>query len=335
MSYNKKKTVLITGGAGFIGSFMCNRLVAEGFSLIILDNLFRGSLDNIKNLLTDKNLFINIDIANNNSINVIADIIDKYKPELIMHYAAINGTQYFYDEPAKVAVVNSIATYNLMESIKKIVVKNKKYLPLIYFSSTSEVYGEPFNIPTKETDITYTRVYEDRDSYAAAKLMSEFYVKLLSKEIKIPFLITRIFNVYGPRMVGTKYGQVIPEFITRLLNKEYPLKIIGDGSHSRSFCYIDDHIDLTMKLLKSGLKNEVVNLGNPNEISIKELAKTIMIIMDKEPKFKYRPARKGDHMRRCPDIRKLTKVVGDYGFTTLEDGIKQTIDYYKDNLLNG
>jgi nucleoside-diphosphate-sugar epimerase len=332
MKFNnqKNKTAIVTGGAGFIGSHMSKKLAKEGYSVIIIDNLFRGSLNNLGDLLNDNNhSFYKIDLTENSSIIEVHKIIMNIKPALIMHYAAVNGTQYFYDEPAKVAVVNSLATLNLLKSIEITIGKDSGYTPKLYFSSTSEVYGEPLNIPTYESDITYMRVEEDRDSYAAAKLMSEFYVRLYAKTNKFPYIITRIFNVYGPKMIGTKYGQVIPEFITRLLTGEYPLNILGNGEHTRSFCYIDDHVDLTMKLIDSGIENEVINLGNPTEISIRDVASLVMNQLKMEPKFNFKIERKGDHMRRCPDISKMKQYVGNYDFTCLEVGVQKTIEFYK------
>ena len=323
------KTALVTGGAGFIGSHMCQKLVNNGYSLIIIDNLFRGSINNINELLSvESNKFYNIDLATNQCISQVKDILIKYKPDLIIHYAAINGTQYFYDQPTKVSTVNSVSTYNVLEALKiskKVIDFNTKFC----FASTSETYGEPFNIPTNENDITYARVQQDRDSYSAAKLMSEFYTRLYCKELKIDYIILRIFNVYGPKMIGTKYGQVIPEFISRILNGEYPLKILGKGNHTRSFCYIDDHINLTFKLINSKCSNQIINLGNPKEISILNLANKVMKRMNIKPKFEFSKEREGDHLRRCPDISRLLSYVGNYKFMSLSLGLDKTIDYYK------
>lgn len=323
------KTALITGGAGFIGSHMSHKLVNNGYKIIIIDNLFRGSLNNINDILSnDNNKFYNIDLATNECIVELKDLLIKYKPDLIIHYAAINGTQYFYDEPTKVSTVNSISTYNVLEALK--IAKKLTKLDLKFcFASTSETYGEPFNVPTSENDVTYARVLQDRDSYSAAKLMSEFYTRLYCKELKVDFLILRIFNVYGPKMIGTKYGQVIPEFISRILQGENPLKILGKGNHTRSFCYIDDHINLTFNLINSNCSNQIINLGNPIEISILDLASKVMNRMNLKPKFEFIEEREGDHLRRCPNITKLLDYIGDYKFLTLDEGLDKTIEYYK------
>lgn len=312
---------LITGGAGFIGSNVAKKLVKDGHIVIIVDNLFRGSIDNISEILQKQNCsFVKLDLEFENSVYDLADIIVDYDVDRILHYAAINGTQYFYDIPERVAVVNSITTYHVMRGIEH----SKKKVDIV-FASTSETYGEPEIIPTPETAKTYFRINQDRDSYSVAKMMSEFYVKLFARKLSLNFLILRIFNVYGKGMIGTKYGQVIPEFIKRLSDGEYPLKIYGDGQHTRSFCHIDDHVELTNRLLEKGFLSDVINLGNNEEISILNLASLIMRIMSLEPRIEFGEERDGDHLRRCPDISKLISLVGDYEFISLEEGIRKSI----------
>ena len=320
------KKAIITGGAGFIGSFMSKKLIEEGYYIFILDNLFRGRKENIEDLLLDKSAELIItDLADISCKLTISNLLKENNDiDLIIHYAAINGTQFFYDKPQEVAKVNSIATYHLMESL----LDNKDILNSslkLIFASTSETYGEPFNLPTNESDLTYFRINEDRDSYAVAKMMSEFYVRLYSKKIDLDFIILRIFNVYGPKMVGTKYGQVVPEFINRLKQGEYPLKLIGSGQQKRSFIYIEDHVNLTWKIIKSNAKNEIINLGNDEEISIIDLANNIMSSMGLEPSYETSEDRSGDHMRRQPDISKLLEIVGGYNFIDLETGLRKCL----------
>jgi dTDP-glucose 4,6-dehydratase len=316
----KKNCVLITGGAGFIGSHMSEKFHRQGYQVLVLDNLFRGRRENIEHLLVGDNKLFPIDL-----IDQKVSVLLTYRPSIIIHYAAINGTQYFYDIPEKVAEVNSIGTYQLLKCLKDACGQAKDYKPFLVFASTSETYGEPFSIPSKETDVTYARVSEDRDSYAAAKLMSEFFVKLFAQSIGIEWMIFRIFNVYGPRMIGTKYGQVIPEFIQRLKGGEYPLNILGDGSHTRSFIYIDDHVELSYKCLTKAKKNEIYNIGNPVETSIRELGELVMKCMKLEPKFAFTEERKGDHKRRVPDISKVLSEIGEFKFITLEEGVNKIL----------
>ncbi len=323
MSYS----VLITGGAGFIGSHLCEKFIQLNYEVICIDNLFRGKKENLNKLITNNKFhFCNIDINSHNSIIKISEIIIKYKPSYILHYAAINGTEYFYDIPYEVVITNSLTTSNLLEAIKLSIKDDNSYKPKLVFASSSEVYGSAKEIPTDENSITYLRPNEDRDSYAAGKLISEFYIKLFSKKYNLEFFIIRIFNVYGPRMISTKYGQVIPELIEKIkFTKTNSIELIGSGLETRSFCYIEDHINLTIKLIFNGRSCEIYNLGNCEEISIFDVAKNIEKILNKKIQINSSKQRSGDHNRRCPDINKLIKSIGSYEFISLDDGIKKMI----------
>ncbi|MDE7311630.1 MAG: GDP-mannose 4,6-dehydratase [Eubacterium sp.] len=313
---------MVTGGAGFIGSYLAEGLVNRKYEVTILDNLFRGSYENIAHFINGKNCFYELDLAEEKNVSQIAEILLNEQPEYIYHFAAINGTQYFYEIPAKVLEVNINATYFLMQALRAAKHMSPDFKTKIIYASSSEVYGEPFSIPSKETDTTYVTTGHIRDSYAAAKLCGEFYVKLMSEEIGIEWIILRLFNVYGKRMVGTKYGQVIPEFIQRLKQGEYPLSIYGNGEHKRSFCYVTDIVNDTMDLAVSNVKNEIFNIGNNSEISILELGRLIMQKMDMVPQFQFLPERDGDHKRRCPDTSKLHAVIGNRTYMTLDEGIE-------------
>lgn len=317
---------LITGGAGFIGSFMAERLLSLSNDVIVVDNLFRGSLQNIKHLKKYQNFsFYRLDIIED--IVKVSQLIRKELPDVILHYAAINGTKYFYEIPHDVVRVNGCITDALCRSIEPSL--GTDYRPSIVLASTSEVYGEPHNIPTNENDLTYLRISESRDSYAAGKLFSEFIVKHFAEKNSMNWMIFRIFNVYGPRMINTSYGQVVPELIYRTLNGEYPLKLIGDGEQKRSFIYIEDHVELSLMALKKANWNNVYNLGNPNEISIKDLASKIMILSGVSPSFIFSESRSGDHLRRCPDISKLFKFISEFEFISLDDGLIKVINSKK------
>lgn len=311
----------VTGGAGFIGSYLCEELVGKGYEVTIIDNLFRGKRENIEHLLGGGNHFYLLDMAKAESVGMMAGLLAAERPELIFHYAAINGTQYFYDIPGRVFEVNSMATYHLMCAVRGAVKLNGPFKTKVIYASSSETYGEPFSIPSRETDVTYVDIGHVRDSYAAAKLAGEFYVKLMAGEAGIEWVILRLFNVYGPRMVGTKYGQVIPEFIKRLRDGEYPLKIYGDGGHRRSFCYVADNVRDTVMLATGGSRDEVYNIGNPDEISIRELAETVMGKMGLVPAFEFLPEREGDHKRRCPDTGKLKRAIGEHPYIPLDEGL--------------
>lgn len=316
---------VITGGAGFIGSYLAEELVARGCEVSIWDNLFRGKYENIAHLIHNGNYFYELDLAQEENITRMAQLLLKERPAYIFHYAAINGTQYFYDIPAKVLEVNINATYHLMRAVRMAKQSDTEFHTKIIYASSSEVYGEPFSLPTKETDVTYVVTSHIRDSYASSKLTGEFYIKLLAEEAGMDWIILRLFNVYGERMVGTKYGQVIPEFIKRLKDGEYPLSIYGNGEHMRSFCYVTDHVHNTVDLAFSSAKNDIYNIGNNKEVSILELGSLIMKKMGMEPRFEFLPEREGDHKRRCPDTSKIHAVIGDRTYLTLDEGVERML----------
>ncbi len=316
---------IVTGGAGFIGSHLSESLKKRGVSVSIWDNLFRGRRENIAHILDDENRFVLLDIANEENIKIMADLIFAERPAYIFHYAAINGTQYFYDIPAKVLEVNTMATYNLMRALREVKKNSPKYSCKIVFASSSEVYGEPLSLPSKESDITYVNIENKRDSYAASKLAGEFFVKLISEELGHEYLALRLFNVYGPRMIGTKYGQVIPEFIQRLAGGEYPIRVYGDGSHMRSFCYIDDNIEMTINLALSDAPRGVYNIGLDEETSIRDLGRMIMEKMGRKAEFIFLPEREGDHLRRRSDMSKYYNVMPAYTPIPLKEGLTKLI----------
>lgn len=318
----KKCGVLVTGAAGFIGSFLCERLVKEGYFVLGVDNLFRGNLDNLNELKGDPLFqFHNLDLSKIESVSVINAIILENQINVVFHLAAINGTQHFYDHSFFVLDQNIRITQNLLQSLESTPVK------YLIYTSSSEVYGEPKQIPTPETHLLQMRTEANRDSYASSKALCEFYVRLYCEEHKMNGLILRVFNTYGGRMVNTRYGQVIPEFIQRILSDEI-FTIIGEGSQTRSFCYIADLIELMVRLLQKNATG-ILNLGNPDEITINELAFQLHMLFGKDFSPVYLPARLDDHLRRSPDISKLHDHVSIESFTELKSGLKKVIDFYK------
>ena len=197
----------------------------------------------------------------------------------------------------------------------------------ILYASSSETYGEPLQVPTPETHPILLNIHTNRDSYASSKAICEFYTKLFAREFKIKFLILRIFNTYGPHMDTSEYGQVIPEFINKMF-KDKQFTIIGDGKHTRSFCYVSDHTRLVKKLAET-VSNEIVNVGNDEETKIFDLAKMMHDLENKKFNPKYLPGREYDHKRRQPDITKLKKLINDSPKIPLEEGLRKTIDAFK------
>jgi len=308
---------LVTGAAGFLGSFLSNELLNNDYQVIGVDNFFRGKQEYLPEHNNFK--FVKIDLAR--QPEKIVELIEKEQPDIVFHYAAINGTKYFYDIPYQVTNDNVLMTQNVLKACKHSTVEK------IVYASSSEVYGEPMEVPTPETHPMLLNIHTDRDSYASSKAICEFYVKLFAKEFKIKYLIFRIFNTYGPHMDTSEYGQVVPEFI-RKMYKDKKFTIIGDGNHTRSFCFVDDHIRLA-RILSEKVSNEILNLGNDKETKIVDLASTMHKIENKEFSPKYLPGREYDHKRRQPDISKLKKLINDYPKTTLEEGLNRTIAEFK------
>lgn len=313
------KKVLLTGSAGFLGSFLAKELLKHGYSVIGIDNFFRGKKEYLP--VHEKFKFYELDLVKKSK--ELKEIVKKEKPEIMIHYAAINGTKYFYDIPYQVINDNVCMTQNVLNACKNSSVKK------IVYASSSETYGEPLKIPTSETHPILLNIHTDRDSYASSKAINDFYVKLFAKENNIDFLILRIFNTYGPDMDTSEYGQVIPEFIHKMFNDEQ-FTIIGNGEHTRSFCYVDDHTRLVRKLIEK-TSNEIVNIGNDKETKIVDLAKTMHKLENKKFNPKYLPGREYDHKRRRPDISKLKKLIDDHPKITIEEGLKETIEGYKFN----
>lgn len=314
--------ILVTGAAGFIGSFLTEALIKEGHHVTGMDNFFRGKRENLDSLKNNPHFeLIEVDLADTTSIQTIFLTLVNKKIDVIYHLAAINGTQYFYDHSARVLDQNTMITKNVMMAMENTGVKK------IIYTSSSEVYGEPMIVPTHESHQILLNANADRDSYAASKAMGEFYVRLYANQQKRDWLILRVFNMYGPRMINTKYGQVIPEFIRRMrTEKEFTL--IGDGHHTRSFCLIHDAIRLLLMLDKQNVTG-LMNLGNPEEISILDLARKIHTLDNKSFNPVFLPERPHDHHRRCPDISHLLSFVPNPNFTALNDGLKQVMDSYE------
>jgi nucleoside-diphosphate-sugar epimerase len=302
------KNVLVTGAAGFLGSHLCDELLERGMNVVGIDNFFRGKEENLP---TSSNFtFYERDLV----FNKIQDILEWHETDTIFHYAAINGTEYFYDIPTKVFNDNIEITKNVVESIQGSKVKK------IIYTSTSEVYGDKPPLPTDEKFPIMLNIFTDRDSYASSKAIGEFYIKFFSLQNKIDYLILRPFNTYGTRMDNTKYGQVIPEFFRKLNDDKFML--IGDGSQTRSFCHVDDHKRIAVELALK-LNNEVVNIGNDELISILELAKKVHEVAGKEFNPGFLPPRDYDTQRRQPDITKIKEILPEYIYINIDNGLKK------------
>lgn len=318
---------LVTGGAGFIGFHLAKNLAESRHEVIIADNLFRGKLDKeLKELIKLKNVkFIQCDLTDANEVKKLGKNYD-----YVYHLAAINGTKYFYEIPDKVLRVNVLAAINILDWFVNS--GSKKIL----FASSSETYAGTMRrfgikIPTPEdVPLCVEDVKNPRWSYGGSKIIGELFFINYARVHKFDMSIVRYHNIYGPRM-GNEH--VIPEFCIRIKNKENPFKILG-GEETRAFCYIDDAIKATRMVMESEKTNgEIIHIGNDKEeISMIELARKMFKIEGFYPELEIKPAPAGCVQRRCPDINKLRNLTGFEPQIKLDEGLKKTFGWYKNEI---
>lgn len=308
--------VLVTGGAGFIGSHLCKSLLEDGYKVICLDSLITGNKKNIENLLSNPNFeFIEADI-----IKPICYTLNAIR--YIFHLASPASPVDYQEHPEETLLVNSQGTLNVLN-----IAKEKKAKLLL--ASTSEIYGDPLEHPQKETYRGNVNSYGPRACYDESKRFAETCLYVFQNKYGIDARIVRIFNTYGPNMQKDD-GRVISNFINWAIeNKD--IKIDGDGSQTRSFCYVADLIEgLKKAMFIKSTKGEIFNLGNPDEYQIRELADKIIELTNSKSKLifsnKFRP---DDPMQRCPDITKAQTVLNWEPRVKLEEGLVKTVEYYK------
>ncbi len=311
---NDKKTAVITGGAGFIGSHLCDRLLEEGFKVICFDNLITGSLENIEHIKSKDFIFINHNITNYIDINNEVDCI--------FHFASPASPSEYLKFPIQTLKVGAMGTHNILGLA---VAKRAKVL----IASTSEVYGDPDIHPQVEEYWGNVNPIGPRGVYDEAKRFAEAITIAYHKQKGIDIRIARIFNTYGPRLKEHD-GRAVPTFINQSL-KEKEITIFGDGSQTRSFCYVSDTIEGIMKLFKSNY-NLPVNIGNPKEMSVLELAKKIKEIAKSSSKIVFSELPVDDPKIRMPDISKAKKILGWQPEVSLDHGLLKVIDYFKKKL---
>jgi len=307
-------TILITGGAGNVASALANRLAQNNDNLIVIvDNLSTGSIDKVPK--KENVIFIK---ANVNRYNDVVPIFGRYNFDFVFHYAAVVGV--------KRTLENPIMVLDDIEGIKNILSLSKNSgVKRVFYSSSSEVYGEPFEIPQNEK----TTPLNSRLPYAIVKNVGEAFFKSYYQEYGLEYTIFRFFNTYGPNQ---SEDFVVPRFIKAALKNE-PITLYGDGMQTRSFCYVDDNIDTCIKIMESKSSiNDVVNVGSDKEMTILELAKKIIEVSGSKSQIMHLPAlEEGDMTRRCPDTTKMKLILG-RELVSLEDGIKKLISYYENRL---
>jgi len=305
------KNILITGAAGFLGSHLCERFLKEDFNVTGMDNFITGSQKNIDSLKKNKNFqFINHDVSKYVEIN---DDLD-----YILHFASPASPIDYLKIPIQTLKVGSLGTHNLLGLAKA---KNA----VILVASTSEVYGDPLVHPQNESYFGNVNPIGPRGVYDEAKRFQEAITMAYHRFHNLDTKIVRIFNTYGPRM-RLNDGRVLPAFIGQALRGE-DLTIFGDGSQTRSFCYVDDLIDGIYKLLFSNY-NYPVNIGNPNEISIKDFAQEIIKLTNSQQKIIYKPLPENDPLKRKPDIDLAKNILGWIPKVNRNEGLKLTYEYF-------
>jgi len=309
------KNILITGGAGFIGSHLCEKLLKERYRIICMDNLITGKKENIFHLLKDGNFrFVQHDVSK--YIDIKEDL------DCILHFASPASPIDYHLYPIQTLKVGSLGTHNSLGVAKA---KKAKFL----LASTSEVYGDPLVNPQKEDYWGNVNCVGPRGVYDEAKRFAEAITLAYYRTHKIDTKIVRIFNTYGPHMRNHD-GRAIPNFIDQALNNK-PLTVYGDGFQTRSFCYVDDLVEGIYKLMLSEL-NEPVNIGNPKEMTVLELAERIIKLTNSKSKIVHKPLPIDDPKVRCPDIGKAKKKLSWLPQVRLEEGLTKTVAWFKNTL---
>jgi len=315
---------LITGGAGFIGSHLAERLLRDGHEVAVLDNLSTGSIDNISHLKQTPGFSYAIDSVTNESL--LAEMIDR--SDVVFHLAAAVGVKLIVEQPVHTIETNVHGT----EVVLKHANKKKK---LVFIASTSEVYGKSTDVPFRETaDLVLGPTSKHRWAYACSKLIDEFLALAYWKERKLPVVIVRLFNTVGPRQTG-QYGMVLPTFVRQALAGQ-PITVFGDGTQSRSFTYVGDVVDALVRLAHEPRAiGDVFNIGSTSEVTISELAARVKKMTDSASPIEKVPydvayeAGFEDMPRRVPDIAKIQSLVGFAPKMGLDDIIRSVVEHVR------
>lgn len=321
LSYFTDKTVLVTGAAGFIGSHLCDRLLALGARVVGVDNFMTGRRENLAHIESEDFTFIEADVITQ---------ADSYLPEklrfdAVLHFASPASPPRYQAEPVATYLVNTVGTHNLLQYLRSTNPQAR-----FVFASTSEIYGDPLEHPQKESYWGNVNPNGERSCYDESKRMGETICGVHERDFKMDIRIVRIFNTYGPRMDPLD-GRVIPNLINQALNQE-AYTIFGDGSQTRSYCFIDDEVEGILRLAAfEGLKGETINIGNADEYTVLQtVAEVHQVVRPEagEPKLEYQKLPADDPTRRRPDISKAKKILEWEPQTSFQDGLKPTITYF-------
>lgn len=316
---------LITGGAGFVGSHLAEKLIEQNHSVHVIDDLSTGSIENIEHLKSEKEFNYVIDTIDNEG--AVAELIDKC--DVVFHLAAAVGVKLIVESPVRTIETNIHGTEIILKHANK---KKKRVL----IASTSEVYGKSTDIPFHENaDLVMGATTMGRWSYACSKAIDEFLSLAYWKEKHLPVIVFRLFNTVGPRQTG-RYGMVLPTFVKQALMGQ-PITVFGDGKQSRTFTYVGDVVQALVKLAQQDQAiGQVFNIGGKDEISMEGLAKKVKQLSASKSEIVYIPYSQAyeegfeDMPRRVPDLTKINKLIGYHPQVALDEIIKKVIEYYED-----
>ena len=307
--------IVITGGSGFVGSYLCEKLINDGHKIIVIDNLLTGSTENINNLLDNENfLFIEHDVQDH------IEIEDKI--DYVLHFASAASPKAYTEHPVNTLKAGSVGTINTLGLAKK---HSAEYL----LASTSEVYGDPLISPQNEEYWGNVNPNGERSMYDEAKRFAEAAVATYSRSYGLKTKIVRIFNTYGPRM-QLNDGRVVTNFIVQALRNEN-ITIYGDGTQTRSFSYVEDTVAGIISLMNSS-EYDVFNIGNPNEMTVGQLAEKIIELTDSTSEIKYLELPNDDPKQRKPDITKAKTKLNWEPKVNLDEGLAKTITWVEEQL---
>lgn len=307
--------ILITGGAGFIGSHLCEHFLAQGHSVVVMDNLLTGRMSNIQHLFgNDRFNFIKQDVTNYIHLSGPLDAV--------LHFASPASPVDYANHPIATMKVGALGSHKALGLAKD---KGARFL----LASTSEIYGDPEVNPQPESYWGHVNTIGPRSVYDEAKRFAEAMAMAYHRTHGVPVRIVRIFNTYGERM-RTEDGRAVPNFITQALKGE-PLTVYGDGSQTRSLCYVKDLVDGIARLLVSSVSTPV-NIGNPHELSILQIAELVLRLTGSKSKIVRLPLPEDDPRQRRPDIRLAEKELGWAPRVPVEQGLVKTIDYFRQEL---
>ena len=306
--------ILVTGGAGFIGSHLCERLIGEGHDVICLDNFFTGRRENIFPLLENPRF----ELVRHDVIESILLEVDQ-----IYNLACPASPIHYQYNPVKTVKTNVMGTINMLGLAKRVRAR-------ILQASTSEVYGDPLIHPQTEDYWGNVNPVGLRSCYDEGKRLAETLMMDYHRQNGVDIRIARIFNTYGPRMLEND-GRVVSNFVVQALRGQ-PLTLYGEGNQTRSFCYVDDLIEGLMRLMNTDGLHTPVNLGNPSEFTIKQLAEEVMRICGSDSGFNYLPLPADDPRQRQPDITTARKALGWEPKIPLSEGLEKTIQYFREHL---